>query len=376
MNKDQYFKISETKKLPNRCPLLNICQRAAFTNYLFSYYKEVRHGLGTWEDLMKSHGDLSDKYFNEKIEVQGEGPTIIKGANHWYFQRACPEINLFEDSIAHFEGQPQACTSGDWDNERRTNKLQISNFKHYSECAEFSHYLYNKKPLKMTNTKTRTKIPKEAKVRAELQKEINSCCPFCENDDVGHFEIHHIDEDPSNHQKQNLLLLCRNCHSKITKGDISQPEVFKKKISLLSKPVVAPKVASKTVNVSNTHNAIVGDKNKITINNNKKTVKQKYPPDCIGYDAKKALYVGHLIQRYNEYKEYEVGKGGVKYHVFGGLLKKEFNVPATRTIYNLPIDKFDDLVAYIQSRINGTKLAKVKGRDHKNFSTFEEFQEK
>ncbi|MDR6195694.1 hypothetical protein QE357_002746 [Siphonobacter sp. BAB-5404] len=134
-------------------------------------------------------------------------------------------------------------------------------------------------------------------------------------------------------------------------------------------------IENKTVNFNNSkvENAIVGDNNKITIKQTKKTVKEKYPPDCIGYETIKANYIGHLINRYNEYKEYEVGKGQVKYAVFAGHLKKQFKIAPTRTLYNLHIDKFDELVDYIQSRIDGTKLAKVKGRGHKNYSTYEEF---
>lgn len=52
----------------------------------------------------------------------------------------------------------------------------------------------------MTEKKTRVRIPQENKIRAELQKEIGSSCPFCENTEVGHFEIHHIDENPSNNE--------------------------------------------------------------------------------------------------------------------------------------------------------------------------------
>lgn len=82
--------------------------------------------------------------------------------------------------------------------------------------------------------KTRKKIPKESKVRAELQKEINSRCPFCSSTEVGHFEIHHIDEDPAHNESYNLLLLCPTCHSKITKGDITEQQVRQIKMSLSS----------------------------------------------------------------------------------------------------------------------------------------------
>jgi hypothetical protein len=73
------------------------------------------------------------------------------------------------------------------------------------------------------------------KVKRILQKEINSKCPFCDNIDVDHFQIHHIDEDSSNDFMGNLLMLCANCHSKITKGDISQMQVLKAKALLPQK---------------------------------------------------------------------------------------------------------------------------------------------
>ena len=80
--------------------------------------------------------------------------------------------------------------------------------------------------------KIKTNIPQKNKVRSELQKEINSICPFCKSEEVGHFEIHHIDENPSNHIIENLILVCPTCHSKITKEDISQREVIDKKRNL------------------------------------------------------------------------------------------------------------------------------------------------
>lgn len=80
--------------------------------------------------------------------------------------------------------------------------------------------------------KVRSKIKQATKVRSLLQKEINSICPFCDNQDVGHFQIHHIDENPSNNEMSNLILLCPICHSKITKGDISTQKVIETKSTL------------------------------------------------------------------------------------------------------------------------------------------------
>lgn len=225
-----------------------------------------------------------------------------------------------------------------------------------------------------TIKKIRAKIPKETKIRAELQKEINSICPFCNNTDVGHFQIHHIDENPSNNEKGNLLLLCCNCHSKITKGDISKEEVLRKKIDLLTKPLVktnSPKIINFNEFVGH---AITGDNPKITFNEGKKVVKkEKYPEGCIGHDTTKANYVSHLIQRFNDYKENEVGKENMVYGWFGAHLKKKYKIGTSRTIYNVPIEKFEELCLYIQTRIDGTMFAKRQGKQHKNYSTFDEY---
>jgi hypothetical protein len=224
--------------------------------------------------------------------------------------------------------------------------------------------------------KNRTRIPNQAKIKAELQREINSVCPFCENMDVGHFEIHHIDNVPSHNEPNNLILLCPTCHSKITKGDISQAEVIKKKNELINKKTASEKNNGRPINFnSSVNNAIFGSNNVINISQTTKSAKQKYPPGCIGFDTVKSNYVGYLINRYHEYKEYELGKGNIKYAIFPSHLKKQFKIGSTRSIYNLPIEKFDELVCYIQSRIENTKLAKVKGKGHKNYSTFLEYGE-
>jgi len=85
------------------------------------------------------------------------------------------------------------------------------------------------------NKKNRIRIPQISKIKAKLQQEIDSKCPFCESTDVGHFEIHHIDEAPSNNDEMNLLLVCPTCHSKITKRDIPKEDVVKVKSDLKNK---------------------------------------------------------------------------------------------------------------------------------------------
>ncbi len=224
----------------------------------------------------------------------------------------------------------------------------------------------------------RTKIPKENKVRAELQKEIASVCPFCDSRDVGHFEIHHIDENPSNNDFRNLLLVCPTCHSKITKGDITLDEVRSKKASLYLtngniKQSQAPSAQIVTFN-GTVRNAVVGNHNKVTITNLGKSQKSKYPEGCIGSDNDKANYIGYLITKYHEFQELQIGKEKMNYAIFPSKLKKEFKMGKSRTIYNVPIDRFEELAEYIKRRIDGTKVGRIrKARNQKSYSTFEEY---
>lgn len=224
MNQEQYFERSKEANLPLRCPILNYCERRAFTIYLNSEYNKY-HSSITPIDSLKKAGDIPEDFEFKKIETQGEPPSIIRGHSHFYTSNMCPEVNLFDNGHSLFP--KTACTEGDYDNYRKTSpKTQILKCGHFSECPEFNMYVFEKglksQQLRV-NKKNRKSIP--SKTKALLQKEIKSSCPFCNNEDVDHFQIHHIDEDPQNNDIMNLIMLCPTCHSKITKSDITEGEV-------------------------------------------------------------------------------------------------------------------------------------------------------
>lgn len=223
---------------------------------------------------------------------------------------------------------------------------------------------------------TTKRKPIPARKKALLQKEINSICPFCENEDVDHFQFHHIDENPENDEFDNLLMLCAICHSKITKGDISQSDVIRLKSRLKGKVKEKEPQMGKVISFySKVGNAVVGDNNKITINQRKSSA-PKYPDGCIGADNIKANYIGYLISRYQEYKKDEIGGEKMVYAIFHSNLKKRFKVGHTRTIYNVPVNRFEEMAEYIQSRIDDTRLARINRSklQFKNYQTFAEYK--
>jgi len=220
--------------------------------------------------------------------------------------------------------------------------------------------------------KSRTRIPKEAKIRAMLQKEINSICPFCTSHEVGHFQIHHIDENPSNHEFYNLFLVCPTCHSKINKGDIKMEEVLEKKKSVLE--IKDRKVTkSKTYEINaNIANVISGGKNIINIKESKRT-KAEYPQECIGADPIKANYVSYLIDKYEKYKEWEL-KDQMKWGLFRKQLKNKYKVGGSRKVNHIPMVKFQELVEFIQEKIDGSKLGKITSKKHGNYELFSDYE--
>jgi len=212
-----------------------------------------------------------------------------------------------------------------------------------------------------------------AKLRRELQKEGDSKCPFCGNDDVAIHEVHHIDENPGNDVFENLIHVCGNCHSKITVGTINRETVVEIKQKLLTQKHIAISSKTKMHVQSNVTNITTGHHASVTIRHSSKKVVQKFPPGCIGHEIEKANYISHLISRYNEYKEWDVGKDEMSYAFIYTHLKRQFKI-GNRNILNLSIDRFEELALYLQQRIDKTKLAKVKGPGSRNYSTFEGFK--
>tara|TARA_R110002050_G_C8743373_1_gene498303 strand:+ start:63 stop:758 length:696 start_codon:yes stop_codon:yes gene_type:complete len=229
MEESEYYKISKENDLPLRCPILNYCSRRAWTIYLFSEYSKYDPSLNMVQALQKA-GEIPKDFEENQILVQGESPSIIRGSEHYYFSDVCPEVNLFDSSNAMISGK--ACTKGDYDKYYKGEKNRVLKSQHFSECAEFNKYLFDNDKIGKRRKKPNRRKAIPYKTKALLQKEINSECPFCENKDVDHFQVHHIDENPENNKKENLIMLCPNCHSKITKGDISEEIVMNRKKEL------------------------------------------------------------------------------------------------------------------------------------------------
>ncbi len=70
--------------------------------------------------------------------------------------------------------------------------------------------------------KQRTHIPNE--VSRQIKVEAGHQCGIWRCQITSHLERHHIDENPSNNDPDNLILLCRQHHAMATAGEITKLE--------------------------------------------------------------------------------------------------------------------------------------------------------
>lgn len=146
MNKEDYFQISERKKLPNRCPILNKCSRRAWTIYLFNRLYET-DPYNNFILRLIQEGEIPKDFEETMVRMQGEIPGGSLGRTSGSFNHTCPEVNLFDDMNAFGFFKGTACTSGSFDTESKPQS-RIYEERHYSECAEFAKFSLDNKAHK------------------------------------------------------------------------------------------------------------------------------------------------------------------------------------------------------------------------------------
>ncbi len=211
----------------------------------------------------------------------------------------------------------------------------------------------------------------------KLYQEADSRCPFCGVADVAMLEIHHIDGDPSNNQIENLIIVCGNCHSKITHGDISPADVHAKKMELFwthrATPCRAEKSPRQSVSV---HAVSVSDSiiaNTMTFNL-KRSPRIQYPVDSIGADTIKKGYIDYLIKRYFDYRQADTSYGSLRPFSHAEIhttIQRRFKA---KTFF-IHVSRFEELCDYIKSRVDQSIQGKRNhSRGIPNYDSFEGYE--
>ena len=211
------------------------------------------------------------------------------------------------------------------------------------------------------------------KLEKEIFQQFGSQCPFCGETDVNTLQVHHImpHAEVQAHHVENLLLTCANCHQKIENGAITQREVYEAKFKAEGACKSGHKQkqmdSGNVLSFNGTNTGVVA--NTVNVKTTSRSVKQGPIPGTIGAELELRNYTKHLITRYHEFKKAEVGKGRMRHAVLYESIKRKFGAKWD----HIPAGSFDKLVAYLQGRIDGTRLGKTrKANGQKNYSSFEE----
>ncbi len=170
--------------------------------------------------------------------------------------------------------------------------------------------------------------------------------------------------------------MCSNCHNKITNEEITRSEVLRIKYRLLNRLESIKKDKASKPNIikldSTVNTGIIG--NTINIKNSSKQSPKMNPPlGSIASDLNKRNYVKHLIDRFNEFKKADKSVGDFKYSIIYTAIKRKFKCKWDL----VPLERFFELIEYIQYRIDNTILGKVnKRKGIKNYSTYNEYKSK
>jgi hypothetical protein len=225
----------------------------------------------------------------------------------------------------------------------------------------------------------------------QIIMEAASRCPWCESGKklfASEVEIHHIDGDPSNTVFENLILTCRNHHGQIESGLIPEWEVKLKKTCLSNpqtlerlglKPIQTP---VKSVNRRRSKAIVRGDNSGVAaefIQNSgvmAGTIKMEKPPKgpilvagSLATSADHYGYVEYLIKRLSHYRAWRP-KGRTPADN-PGVVRKIFERELGRLPKDLPLSRFEDAVAYLQSKIKNTILGRI---GKAGISSFEEWK--
>jgi hypothetical protein len=108
----------------------------------------------------------------------------------------------------------------------------------------------------------------------------------------------------------------------------------------------------------------------------KRRPKMEYPHGSIGADLSRRNYIRYLTERYHRYREADASFGPKAARKFSyAVLFKNIESHFKSPTYFIPAARFDELVDYLQRKVDGTILGKRnRARGHRNYDSFDEFE--
>ncbi len=226
MNKEQYLSKSKNKDLPPRCPLIGICDKWAQTIFFYQYFDSgtYKNKSPNYLERLEHDGIIESDFEKNKIEIKAEQPEFLRTEDRVSYRNMCPEINLFDSTNALSFAINTASISGEFDKYR--DEIQGKGFnnyeeKHYSECLEFSNFIFSqldkKKISKYFSDRQKRRTPISNKLRFEIFQRDKFKCHYCNRglSDGIKLEIDHIIPiaEGGKDDYDNLVTACNECNN-------------------------------------------------------------------------------------------------------------------------------------------------------------------
>ena len=108
----------------------------------------------------------------------------------------------------------------------------------------------------------------------------------------------------------------------------------------------------------------------ITIKTSGKKLPSIQPPDVVGANVEMRAYIEYLVDRYIDWRKKGIERGIDKRPFHPSMIHRDIKRDFAARTYLVPQGRFNDLVHYIQVRINDT----ITGRNnpHRNYHSFDE----
>jgi hypothetical protein len=196
----------------------------------------------------------------------------------------------------------------------------------------------------------------------KIVQEAKGCCPFCGEKEIVSLDIHHIvpREEGGGNEPSNLILLCKNCHGKVTSGVFPRADVVAMKRKLVEQfgHEAALSEALRTQQALNVNQTVIGNDNVVAgrdvIQTPRVVTKRVIQPRPEDISEEESAEVKRLI---DELAAIDVAAGRPDSHgKWYNTLYKTFGVTSYKTI---PKYKHDDVLTWLHQQ-TGRSMPKLR----------------
>ncbi len=216
------------------------------------------------------------------------------------------------------------------------------------------------------------------RVEHQVREECGQACanPTCREWSTATHELHHIDGDRANTVRNNLILLCKNCHGRQIGGLISEADIRLWKRMAEAGALPLPKGQAPRGRIMRDNYGIAGQTVNVgTVNMRRERAtssRRSVTPGLVEANPDMRTYAQYLVKRYIDWriKSQAIDRRRFSPASAHGILAEGFGSPTS--VLLIPEDRFHQWVFAAQRKIDRTTFGRINGRRARNYHSWEE----